>query len=94
MRPPVLAVQRQEIEREETRRTPMEHEFVESWLAPAVNSNDLAINDGVAGKMFCNLLGQIRERPRMNSRSAIRAGGGGRLRQAPGIRRTGRTPFP
>jgi hypothetical protein len=28
----------------------MEHEIVESRLAPAVNSNDLAINDGVAGR--------------------------------------------
>jgi hypothetical protein len=43
----------------------MEQEIVESRLAPAVNRNDLAIKDGVAGKMFCDLLCEVRERSKL-----------------------------
>jgi hypothetical protein len=47
MRPPIPAVEYEQVKCEETRRTPMEHEIVESWLAPAINGNDLAIEDRV-----------------------------------------------
>jgi hypothetical protein len=54
MRPPIPAIKREQVKRKEARRAAMEHEIVESRFAPAVDSNDLAINDGVAGEMFCN----------------------------------------
>jgi len=47
MRPAIFAVKRQEVEREEARRSAMEHEIVESRVALAVHGDDLAIKNGV-----------------------------------------------
>jgi hypothetical protein len=43
----IFAVKRQEVEREEARRSAMEHEIVESRLAFAVKRNDLAIKNSI-----------------------------------------------
>jgi hypothetical protein len=45
MRPPISSIKRQEVKREEAWRSATEQEIVKSWLAPAINSNDLAIRD-------------------------------------------------
>jgi hypothetical protein len=47
MRPPVLAVKRKQIERKEAWWAAMEHEIVESWLAPAIHGDDLTVKDRV-----------------------------------------------
>jgi len=47
MRPPILTIKRQEIECEEAWRAAVEHEIVESWFAPAIDSNNFAVQDRV-----------------------------------------------